>query len=186
MGDQLDRIERLAQLREKGMLTEEEFQQQKAQILTSAPLQAPVSPPVPDPTRTMSGHKKVSGAKLAIVGGGIAGLCLILALVGWIRESKIFSGTSVTITRAEFGSGWPFTVDEGTLRCERVGTAQVESITFTTGTTTYSVNAIARESTESRSKGYGFIESITLDDPANPGKKMSIYPIIDRGLALCD
>ena len=81
-----------------------------------------------------------------------------------------------TITRAQFGDAWPFTVDEGVLRCE--GEGGVGAVIFEAEGTEYGVNGVAK------SQGYADVEPIWADDPSI-GAKKNIGPIIDRGLELC-
>lgn len=92
---------------------------------------------------------------------------------------------SVRITRAEYGSAWPFTVAEGVLAgAERpggTGRTRIVEVTFTTGGVTYAVNGTAKAN-----KRYTEIDAIWADDPALAGLKVNIGPIIDRGLKLAD
>ena len=70
---------------------------------------------------------------------------------------------------------WPLTVDEGTLRCEGAG-----SVTFEAGGQTYAVNGTARGLDAGSD-----IDIIWADDPDVDGLKLSIGPLINRGLELC-
>ena len=81
------------------------------------------------------------------------------------------------MTQAEFGNDWPFSVPEGTLRCE--GSEGSGSVTFEAGGTVYGSNGTAK------GKGLPGIEPIWVADPAIPGTKKSVGPIITRGLQLC-
>jgi hypothetical protein len=82
---------------------------------------------------------------------------------------------SETVSRADFGSSWPFTVERGVLACEGAG-----AVTFEAGGTTFAVNGIAA------GQDFADIEPIWRDDPESPGLKINIGPVIDRGLDLCD
>jgi hypothetical protein len=68
---------------------------------------------------------------------------------------------------------WPFTVASGLLECKpgRV-------VVFHTGGTTYGVNGLA-------AARYRSINPIGRSDPTIPGTKISVGPVIDRGLSLC-
>lgn len=77
------------------------------------------------------------------------------------------------LTRASVGDAWPFTVDDGTLRCEAPG-----SVVFVSSGKSYAVNGTARTHTD-----YPDVDEIWADDPA--GGKKNIGPMIQRGLALC-
>lgn len=91
---------------------------------------------------------------------------------------------TVRITRSEFGERWPFTVDEGVLAFRQTGRLKngdpVGAVTFTANGKTYGVNGIAR----GKASGHADIEEILADDPAVPGLKKNISPIIERGLKL--
>jgi hypothetical protein len=84
------------------------------------------------------------------------------------------AATTVTIRRTEYGSQWPFVVDSGVLACKS-GIAAV----FITGTATYALNGPAM------SMGYSSIDAILLPNPEIPGLKISVGPIVSRGVALC-
>jgi Protein of unknown function (DUF2511) len=85
------------------------------------------------------------------------------------------------VQSAAYGSDWPLTVSGGVLRCE-----EPSLVTFTTDNgTTYAVNGSARGFSEDR----GWVDDISpiwRDDPAFSGLKISIGPLIDDGLALCE
>jgi hypothetical protein len=88
----------------------------------------------------------------------------------------------VRITKAEYGDTWPFSVDEGILRCE--GIEGTGAVTFEAQGKTYALNGIAREQ-----KAFLEVDPIWLPDPEAPAEfnlKMNLGPIIDRGLQLCD
>ena|SRR5437660_8134727 len=83
------------------------------------------------------------------------------------------AGSSVQVTRADFGDAWPLTVDGGTLACEGAG-----AVTFTVGGTTYAVNGMA-----SGNGQWPDIDPIWAKGSDTP--KKDIGPLIDRGLQLC-
>lgn len=93
------------------------------------------------------------------------------------------TSAEVTITRAEYGDAWPFTVESGVLRATQTGRTSrgtlLAEVTFTTGGRTYSVNGIAK----GRHR-YEEIDAIWAADPRVDGLKKNIGPIIDRGLKL--
>lgn len=97
--------------------------------------------------------------------------------------SACSSSTPGEVTRADFGAKWPFTVDGGTLRCER------GSVTFTAAGKTYALNGTARG--ERAKRGWLEADAILADDPAlvrigdGGYTKMSTQPLIDRGLQIC-
>lgn len=83
--------------------------------------------------------------------------------------------TGDVVTGAEFGDAWPLTVDHGTLRCEPPGAVIFQA----PDGSDYAVNGLAS------SQGYPEIGPIWADDPDPLILKLSIAPILDRGLALC-
>lgn len=80
------------------------------------------------------------------------------------------------ISKKEFGSLWPLTVDEGYVECIN------GAVIFTSKGKTYAVNGIANGR-----KKYQDIMPIWKVDPAynNRNVKMDISPIINAGLKLC-
>ena len=86
---------------------------------------------------------------------------------------------AVTITEAEFGKTWPFTVSSGILKCEKSGKS--ESVTFTIPDgTTYGVNGAARD------KGHPDPKPIWKPNPEIQGARINIGAIIDKGRTLCN
>lgn len=99
----------------------------------------------------------------------VVGLAIALVLFG-CGEGNVSSD--------EFGSKWPLTVDSGDLRCE--GSQGFGSVVFTDPDgNEYGVNGVAV------GQGYPPIDPIWKDDPELAGLKISIGPLIDRGLSLC-
>ena len=78
------------------------------------------------------------------------------------------------ISRSEFGDRWPFTVRQGRLKCDH------EAVTFTANGIRYAVNGKAK------SRKFDPIESVWKHNPSIPGTRISIGPIIQAGLKLCD
>ena len=82
---------------------------------------------------------------------------------------------SAEVTRSDFGTEWPLTVEQGDLRCDR------GVITFTADEVTYAVNAAALEATD-----HPQIDPIWADDPNDDnGLHMSLSPLLVRGSDLC-
>jgi hypothetical protein len=81
---------------------------------------------------------------------------------------------SVMITAEQYGEDWPFTVSEGTLRCEHTS-----SIVFITEGRKYAVNGTAMGT------GGLDLDPIWAADPKGISPKISIGNIIQTGLALC-
>lgn len=112
----------------------------------------------------------MSGTVAAVRPGIVIGAIALLAVAGCGAE-----GTEVS--RDDFGSSWPLTVDSGTLRCE--GEGGFGAVVINADGTDYAVNGVAK------GQGYEPIDPIWADDPELAGLKVSIGPLIDRGLALC-
>ena len=88
------------------------------------------------------------------------------------------SPNEAKISRQEFGTDWPFTVDEGLLTCK--GSGGVGEVVFTAKGASYAVNGVAKGT-----KRYRPIEDVWAENPSLPGTKKNIGPIIERGLRLC-
>jgi hypothetical protein len=82
---------------------------------------------------------------------------------------------SARVTRAHFGKAWPLTVASGVVRCSG------QAVTFTAAGRTYALNGVA----EMQHPGWPQIERIWRKNPAIPGTRIDIGPIIERGLKLC-
>ncbi len=94
------------------------------------------------------------------------------------RNRDLSQGEGETVVRrADFGEDWPLTVAGGWLACEAGG-----AVTFDARGTTYAVNPLAR----GLRRTYHDISEILADDPENPGQKKDIYPLLKKGLELCD
>lgn len=78
----------------------------------------------------------------------------------------------------EFGEKWPFIVDEGEVRC-----VDGMFIVFSVKGIIYAVNGTARSAM--KKNGWRDVYEIWKDNPELPDSKISISPIIDRGLELC-
>jgi hypothetical protein len=82
---------------------------------------------------------------------------------------------SGAVSRAQYGTAWPLTVESGTLRC-----APGRAVVFrTTDGTDYAVNGTAMDGS------YEDIRAIWADDPTGVAPKIDISPLIQAGLKLC-
>lgn len=88
-------------------------------------------------------------------------------------------GNSLTISKAQMGAEWPFTVESGTLRCDPVA-GLGQSVTFEANGKTYALNGTAKTKT-----GLPPVDPIWAKNPDIPGAKMNIGPVISKGTALC-
>lgn len=80
------------------------------------------------------------------------------------------------MSRTEFGEDWPLTVESGTVACLRPSI-----VVFYAEGVTYAINGVAQSTDE-----YADIRPIWRDHPIVEGLKVSIAPILERGLALCE
>ena len=100
-------------------------------------------------------------------------LASILGLaVGFSSVTAMLAGrkhTGVEINRDEYGAVWPFSMEQGHLRCEEAG-----AIVLRAAGRDYAVNGMAR-------RRYASIAPIL-----NPTEHVSVGPIISRGLTLCN
>jgi hypothetical protein len=85
---------------------------------------------------------------------------------------------ALTVQRSDLGDAWPFTVERGVISCVRAG-----EVLFAANGNIYAVNGWAL--TNRAQKGYRDVAEIWSTNPAIPGAKVNIGPIINRGLALC-
>jgi len=97
---------------------------------------------------------------------------------------------SIKISKAEYGSKWPFTVSEGKLSCKSFGHMgngdPIGAITFTVKNKTYAVNGTATAPRRRAENGWRKLEEIwKIDYPGNPPLRVNMGPIIERGLTLC-
>ncbi len=90
------------------------------------------------------------------------------------------TSNSIMISQSEFGEAWPFTVTSGELYCIGEGNGQqVGAVVFATEDESYAVNGTAK------ALGYKPIDEIWRSNPAIPGTKINIGPVIQRGLQIC-
>lgn len=87
------------------------------------------------------------------------------------------------VTAAELGDRWPLTVREGKIACIPgpvvPGIRRVDAVVLHSRGKTYALNGAAK------SRGYLPIEPIWKNDPAIPGLRINIGPLIDLALKEC-
>jgi hypothetical protein len=81
---------------------------------------------------------------------------------------------TVSLYAADYGEAWPLTIDRAELRCEGAGAVVVRD-----GQREFGVNGTAIAA------GYARLNPIWRDDPSGFEPKVSIRPLIARGLSLC-
>jgi hypothetical protein len=83
------------------------------------------------------------------------------------------------VERATWTDGpWPFTVDYATLMCAKGNDG--DRVTVTANREMYAFNGTAKSANL-----WPDFDVIWADDPAIPGAKVNIDPMLQRGLALC-
>jgi len=86
------------------------------------------------------------------------------------------------IRSEELGDRWPLTVPAGQLRCDSSG-PRTGQVVFVVNSATDAINGFARS--QIKAKGWREVDPIWRDNPAIPGSKIDISPLIERGLSLC-
>lgn len=134
-------------------------------------------PTAPPATGRAADIAAVEGCKRRVVLGilGAAGIVAAFVVLSNLFDGGGGSLPNRTITAAEFGDRWPFTVAAGELYCTGASV-----VTFVAAGDTYAVNGAATQA--GRGKDIG---PIWAADTSSGGTKKSIAPIIDAGLALC-
>lgn len=90
------------------------------------------------------------------------------------------SGPAGLVESATWTDGaWPFAVDSATLNCSKG--ADGERVTVTANREMYALNGTAKAANL-----WPDFDVIWRDDPATPGLKVGIGPMIKRGLELCE
>ena len=116
----------------------------------------------------------------------LASIAITLAVVlGFSCASSPGDGASnrIKVTRAEFGSEWPFTIDEGEISCEGGGDS-AEALYFHYDGKTYGLNGMAlmdqdQKVIDLRESGFW------APDPAIPGMKINIDRLQKRAKDAC-
>ncbi|MBE5252784.1 DUF2511 domain-containing protein [Mixta mediterraneensis] len=104
---------------------------------------------------------------------------LLLSVCGQALAAEI-----ITVSRFEIGKDkWPFNREEVMLTCEKDGSL----FAINPGTLMqYPLNELADAHFKAGQVKAQPISVIQIEDKANPGKMMSLQPIIERTQALCN
>tara|TARA_R110002167_G_scaffold98718_7_gene259401 strand:+ start:22190 stop:22612 length:423 start_codon:yes stop_codon:yes gene_type:complete len=100
---------------------------------------------------------------------------VIVVLFWWFVWPDADNAEAGVLTQEQLGDAWPFTVAEGAVDCVSGGAA-----VFRSDGVTYQLNGTAR------AKGYEPIDSIWKENPALPGTRINLGPILDAALKQCD
>ena len=104
----------------------------------------------------------------------------------YLLTSTAGAAATADISAQDLGTAWPLMIASGTLACRSDFSApmtQLLTITDQAGNT-YPLNGAA--SSRARQRGWFALESIWKANPAIPGTKIPITPLIQRAQALCD
>ena len=107
----------------------------------------------------------------------LLGITLLATATGALAADKL-----VNITKLEYGKQWAFTKEEVTLQCRSGGAL------FVLNNSTlmqYPLNDAAEQQVKKGHQRAQPLEVLLLDDPAEPGKNMSLAPFIERAEKLC-
>ncbi|WP_321186536.1 YebY family protein [Rahnella rivi] len=104
--------------------------------------------------------------------------CVLLTL----SASSLAAPQLETVSRLQYGKAWAFTREEVMLQC-RPGHALYVINDSTLAQ--YPLNDVAKEQVKNRQVQAVPLEKIWLDDPQNPGQKMSLAPFISKAESLC-
>ena len=158
---------------------------------------APIGVPVPVPVPP----KKSGGPKLLLVIGGVLLAVWLFAGGHKLESSSSSSPSSSTAEKTKQSSAataaagskpaglverktwtdgpWPFTVDYAILNCSKG--AEGDRVTVDANREMYALNGAAKSAHQ-----FPAFDPIWGDDPKTPGVKVSIVPMVLRGLALCE
>lgn len=101
----------------------------------------------------------------------------VMTMAALILSSLPVWAAGVQVSAAHSVDPWPLTVEAGVLNCER------SSVIFTVNQKTYLLNGTP--DSRAKARGWSNVREIWRDNPAIPGTKVSIGPLISRGLLLC-
>jgi len=113
------------------------------------------------------------------------GLCIAVGLCGRNSDKPVdekAKPNKIHIKKAEYGEKWPFRFPEAVLSCKN------DAVIVSFGDAmSFGLNGVAiQNGYEDIAVKYNGKSVMWLDDPKNPGLKISIGPMITRGLKLCE
>ncbi len=108
---------------------------------------------------------------------------LVLLMLTLAVTQAASAAQIVTVSRFQFGKQWAFAKEEVQLLCRADRSLYALNISTLVQ---YPLNEKAARQMESGQVKAQPIEAILLDDPANPGHKMSLDPFVARAERLCD
>ncbi len=107
---------------------------------------------------------------------------LLACLLMTLSATSLAAPELATVTRLQYGKDWAFTREEVMLQC-RPGKALYVINDSTLAQ--YPLNDVAQKQVKAHQVQAVPLEKILLDDPQNPGQKMSLTPFIAKAETLC-
>ncbi|MFB1116206.1 YebY family protein [Dickeya dadantii] len=108
---------------------------------------------------------------------------VVLSLIVAVLSVQALAAPQLAnLSKLEYGPRWAFNREEVQLIC-RPGHAMY--VINPSTLVQYPLNDVAREQVNSGKVNARPLETLLLDDPQNPGQKMSLQPFIDRAKDLC-
>ncbi|MBP2859517.1 YebY family protein [Dickeya oryzae] len=108
---------------------------------------------------------------------------VVLPLIISALSAQALAATQLAnLSKLEYGANWAFNREEVQLIC------RADHAMYVINPSTlvqYPLNDIAREQVSTGKVNASPLETILLDDPKNPGQKMSLHPFIERAQRLC-
>ncbi|NKI74042.1 DUF2511 domain-containing protein [Dickeya sp. CFBP 2040] len=108
---------------------------------------------------------------------------VVPSLVIFMLSAPVLAAPQLAnLSKLEYGSRWAFNREEVQLICCPDHAMYVINPSTLVQ---YPLNDVAREQVSSGRVNASALETILLDNPQNPGQKMSLQPFIDRAQSLC-
>ncbi|ATO33028.1 hypothetical protein DZA65_02082 [Dickeya dianthicola] len=108
---------------------------------------------------------------------------VVLSLIVSVLSTQALAAPQLAnLSKLEYGSRWAFNREEVQLIC-RSGHAMY--VINPSTLVQYPLNDLARAQVNTGKVNASPLETVLLDDPQNPGQKMSLQPFIDRAKDLC-
>lgn len=107
----------------------------------------------------------------------ILGITLMVTATGTLAADRL-----VNVTKLEYGKQWAFTKEEVTLQCRK---GEALFVLNNSTLMQYPLNKVAEEQVKASQQRAQPLKMILLDDPNNPGQKMSVQPFVERAAKLC-
>lgn len=106
-----------------------------------------------------------------------------IALLLCFAAQTAVAAQIITVSKFQYGKQWAFDKEEVQLLCRPDGSLFALNISTLVQ---YPLNDLATHAMTAGQVNATPIDAILLNDPANPGKKMSITPFAERAAQLCE